>query len=108
MEDTAGATIPDIQGRIWIPNCPTGCSSWVQRGGGGWALTSGGDQRRNRGVEQVGEEDATQLPAWRAWHGLSLPGRRGRMWEGNGHEYRAPAGGGLRKGGRGAPEWVSV
>lgn len=75
---------------------------------GGWALTSGGDQRRSRGVEQVGEEDATQLPARRAWHGLSLPGRRGRMWEGNGHEYRAPAGGGLRKGGRGAPEWVSV
>ena len=46
MEVTADTTLPDIQGRIWILNCPTGCSSWVQRGGGCWALTSGGDQRR--------------------------------------------------------------
>lgn len=97
MEATAGTTILDMQGRIWIPNCPTGCSSWVQRGGGGWALTSGGDQRKGA-VEQVGEEDATQLPAWRAWRGPSLPGPRGSLWEGNGHEDRAPAGGGLRWG----------
>lgn len=84
MEVTAGATIRDIQGRIWIPNCPTGGSSWVQRRGGGRALTSGGDQRRSGGAEQVGEEDATQLPAWRAWHGLALPGPRRRMCRGMG------------------------
>lgn len=60
------------------------------------------------GVEQVGEEDATQLPAWRAWHGPSLPGPRGSMWMGNGHEDRAPVVGGLRRGGRGGPEWVIV